>query len=82
MSLLLAEGVKTGRTYSACLAMLTDAGWSAFSYPSRSVHVKERPGLMDGILSLVLPPEDEQMLMMSAISNLKKRTPKRFLAQL
>ncbi|CAK8986229.1 unnamed protein product [Durusdinium trenchii] len=77
MSLLLAEGVKTGRTYSACLAMLTDAGWSAFSYPSRSVHVKERPGLMDGILSLVLPPEDEQMLMMSAISNLKKRTPKR-----
>ncbi|CAE7596988.1 Pla2g12a, partial [Symbiodinium microadriaticum] len=40
-----------------CLAVLTAAGWSAFSYPSRPVHVKQRPGLMDGILSLVLPPE-------------------------
>lgn len=77
ISLLLAEGVKTGRTYTACIAMLTDVGWSAFSYPSRSVHVKQRPGLMDGILSLVLPPEDEQMLMMSALSNLKKSEPKR-----
>eukprot|EP00438_Fugacium_kawagutii_P021720 Skav208033 [mRNA] locus=scaffold2540:55374:57893:+ [translate_table: standard] len=75
ISLLLAEGVKTGRTYTACVAMLTDAGWSAFSYPSRSVHVKQRPGLMDGVLSLVLPPEDEQMLMMSSLakSNSKRQ---------
>eukprot|EP00435_Cladocopium_sp_Y103_P011303 s2180_g2.t4 len=74
ISLLLAEGVKTGRTYTACIAMLTDVGWS--------VHVKQRPGLMDGILSLVLPPEDEQMLMMSALSNLKKSEPKRAFAAL
>jgi len=60
ITLHLSEGIKTGRTYAACLAVLTAAGWSAFSYPSRPVHVKQRPGLMDGILSLVLPPEDEQ----------------------
>jgi len=77
VSLLLAEGVRTGRTYTACLAMLTDVGWSAFSYPSRSVHVKQRPGLVDGILSLVLPPQDEQMLMMYSLSNVKKSESKR-----
>ncbi|CAE7372336.1 Pla2g12a [Symbiodinium natans] len=54
---------RVGITFAG-LAVLTAIGWSAFSYPSRPVHVKQRPGLLDGILSLVLPPEDEQYMVM------------------
>mmetsp|Transcript_25351 Transcript_25351/g.58766 ORF Transcript_25351/g.58766 Transcript_25351/m.58766 type:complete len:944 (-) Transcript_25351:162-2993(-) len=73
ITLHLSEGLKTGRTYSACVAVLTEAGWSAFSYPSRPVHVKQRPGLIDGILALVLPPEDEQYMTMTSLSKMRKR---------
>lgn len=58
----LSLGIKTGRTYSACIAFLTADGWSAFSQLSRSVHLRKRPGPVHGILSLALPAEDEQVL--------------------
>lgn len=58
----LSMGVKTGRTYSACIAFLTVDGWSAFSQLSRSVHLRKRPGPPNGILALTLPAEDEQVL--------------------
>eukprot|EP00440_Ansanella_granifera_P011000 gb/GFBE01011930.1/.p1 GENE.gb/GFBE01011930.1/~~gb/GFBE01011930.1/.p1 ORF type:complete len:964 (+),score=177.86 gb/GFBE01011930.1/:1-2892(+) len=60
-SILLGVGIKSGRTYSACVAMLTNAGWSAFSQCSRSVHIRKLPGPAEGVLSITLPKEDEQL---------------------
>eukprot|EP00930_Biecheleria_cincta_P096385 TRINITY_DN88244_c0_g1_i1.p1 TRINITY_DN88244_c0_g1~~TRINITY_DN88244_c0_g1_i1.p1 ORF type:complete len:951 (+),score=134.36 TRINITY_DN88244_c0_g1_i1:56-2908(+) len=58
----LGTGIKTGRTYSACIAFLTADGWSSFSQLSRSIYLRKSAGPVNGILALTLPDEDVQVV--------------------
>eukprot|EP00933_Yihiella_yeosuensis_P044629 TRINITY_DN3989_c0_g3_i2.p1 TRINITY_DN3989_c0_g3~~TRINITY_DN3989_c0_g3_i2.p1 ORF type:complete len:772 (+),score=126.71 TRINITY_DN3989_c0_g3_i2:133-2316(+) len=49
VNIYLAEGLQPGSHYTACLSVLTEEGWSAFSAQSRSVQVRKRPGVYGGV---------------------------------
>eukprot|EP00931_Biecheleriopsis_adriatica_P108781 TRINITY_DN8306_c0_g1_i7.p1 TRINITY_DN8306_c0_g1~~TRINITY_DN8306_c0_g1_i7.p1 ORF type:complete len:2146 (-),score=473.90 TRINITY_DN8306_c0_g1_i7:103-6483(-) len=51
------DGVAHGRSYAACVAMLTDNGWSAFSELSRSTTLRSSAKISDSVLGL--DPEDD-----------------------
>ncbi|CAJ1377234.1 unnamed protein product [Effrenium voratum] len=51
------EGLGHGRPYAACVAMLTDNGWSAFSELSRTVSIAPAAKVSDAVLGL--DPEDD-----------------------
>jgi len=52
------EGLAYGRPYAACIAVLTDRGWSAFSDLSRSVSISASAKVSDAVLGLD-PEEDD-----------------------
>jgi len=51
------DGLSHGRPYAACIAMLTDNGWSPFSELSRSVSIAPSAKVSDAVLGL--DPEDD-----------------------
>lgn len=51
------DGLSHARPYAACIAMLTDQGWSAFSELSRSVSIAPSAKVSDAVLGL--DPEDD-----------------------
>ncbi|CAE7302867.1 unnamed protein product [Symbiodinium natans] len=52
------EGLAYGRPYAACIAVLTDRGWSAFSDLSRAVSISASAKVSDAVLGLD-PEEDD-----------------------
>eukprot|EP00930_Biecheleria_cincta_P038037 TRINITY_DN26132_c0_g1_i1.p1 TRINITY_DN26132_c0_g1~~TRINITY_DN26132_c0_g1_i1.p1 ORF type:complete len:2057 (+),score=378.38 TRINITY_DN26132_c0_g1_i1:113-6283(+) len=52
------DGIAPGRAYAACVAMLTEHGWSAFSELSRSITLRPSAKVSDTVLGLD-PEEDD-----------------------
>jgi len=51
------DGIAFGRAYAACVAMLTDTGWSAYSALSRSSTLRPSARISDDILGLDPQPD-------------------------
>eukprot|EP00929_Paragymnodinium_shiwhaense_P047686 TRINITY_DN24180_c0_g1_i1.p1 TRINITY_DN24180_c0_g1~~TRINITY_DN24180_c0_g1_i1.p1 ORF type:complete len:2350 (-),score=687.41 TRINITY_DN24180_c0_g1_i1:126-7175(-) len=53
------KGLAAGRPYAACIALLTDRGWSAFSELSRPAALQQR-AFIDALLDNPYPPQEEE----------------------
>mmetsp|Transcript_84539 Transcript_84539/g.149694 ORF Transcript_84539/g.149694 Transcript_84539/m.149694 type:complete len:2055 (+) Transcript_84539:34-6198(+) len=52
------DGIIHGRAYTACVAMLTDNGWSAFSELSRSINLRVSAKVSETVLGLDAEPDE------------------------